>query len=152
MPDAMPDAGPDIGPDTGPEPVHEGSRRAVVGTMGRMSGPQVVDVELDRTVALRVTYDDGVTATFPIGSLRDACPCAGCRGRREADLAVTTADDVHARDAELHGNWGISIRWSDGHDTGIYAWQNLRAWWDAHQHATDSTDAADADADERTVD
>ena len=28
-------------------------------------------------------------------------------------------------DAELHGNWGLSIRWNDGHDTGIYSWDYL---------------------------
>jgi len=24
----------------------------------------------------------------------------------------------------------MSIRWSDGHDTGIYSWDVLRRWWD----------------------
>jgi DUF971 family protein len=33
-----------------------------------------------------------------------------------------------AIDAELVGNWGLTIRWSDGHETGIYAWSILRAW------------------------
>jgi DUF971 family protein len=31
----------------------------------------------------------------------------------------------------LHGNWGVSLVWSDGHSTGIYAWSYLRSWWDA---------------------
>jgi DUF971 family protein len=30
----------------------------------------------------------------------------------------------------LTGAWGISIEWSDGHSTGIYAWSVLRRWWD----------------------
>ena len=34
-------------------------------------------------------------------------------------------------DAELVGAWGLSMRWSDGHDTGIYSWAALRDWWDA---------------------
>jgi DUF971 family protein len=92
---------------------------------------QVVDVELDREVALRVTYDDGMRAEFPIAAVREACPCAGCRGRREQGQRVTHVTEVHAVGAELHGNWGISIRWNDGHDTGIYSWDLLRRWWDA---------------------
>ena len=96
-------------------------------------GPhQVVDVELDRETELRVIYDDDVTATFPLASLRRSCPCAGCRGQREQSLDPFAGDTISALDAELHGNWGIAIRWSDGHDTGIYAWEHLRSWWDAH--------------------
>jgi DUF971 family protein len=95
-----------------------------------MAGPQVVDVEVERATEVRVTYDDGVTAVFPVRELRQACPCAGCRGRRDQGLDAFAGDAVTVLDAELHGNWGISIRWSDGHDTGIYAWEHLRAWWD----------------------
>ncbi len=38
---------------------------------------------------------------------------------------------ISALGAEMHGNLGISIEWSDGHSTGIYPWTHLRAWWDA---------------------
>jgi hypothetical protein len=31
-----------------------------------------------------------------------------------------------ADSAELVGNYAIRIRFSDGHDTGIYSWQYLR--------------------------
>ncbi|HEY3485852.1 MAG TPA: DUF971 domain-containing protein [Ilumatobacteraceae bacterium] len=98
-----------------------------------MGGPAVVDVEVDRAREVRVTYDDGVVAAFSVVALREACPCAGCRGRRERGLTarVDPGRDVTIIDASLHGNWGIAIRWSDGHDTGIHSWSNLRAWWDA---------------------
>jgi hypothetical protein len=26
------------------------------------------------------------------------------------------------------------LRWSDGHDTGIYSWDVLRRWWDGGLH------------------
>jgi DUF971 family protein len=91
---------------------------------------QVVDVEVDRTTAMRVTYEDGVDATFPVLALRRACPCAGCRGQRDQGREAFTGTAVTILEAELHGNWGISIRWSDGHNTGIYAWSYLRSWWD----------------------
>ena len=97
-----------------------------------MTSSNVVDVELDRQAELRVTYDDDVTAVFALVPLRRSCPCAGCRGQREQSLDVYAGDGITATSAELHGNWGISIKWSDGHDTGIYAWEHLRRWWDTH--------------------
>jgi len=112
-----------------------GRARRAVGTLlvvpPASPSSQVVDVVLDRDQALRVTYDDGVLADFPIRALRDACPCADCRGRRELGRPVTGDADIRALDAELHGNWGLAIRWSDGHETGIYSWELLRRWWDA---------------------
>jgi DUF971 family protein len=104
-----------------------------LGTLPTMSGTQVIDIEVERTVEVRVTYDDGVTAVFPVEALRLACPCAGCRGRREQGRPAWAGDSISIVDAELHGNWGISLRWSDGHDTGIYAWSYLRSWWEADE-------------------
>ena len=33
-------------------------------------------------------------------------------------------------DAREVGNWGLNFTWSDGHSTGIYTWEVLRAWDD----------------------
>lgn len=96
-----------------------------------MAVNQVIDVELERDRELRVTYDDDVVATFPVLDLRQGCPCATCRGRREQGVDACAGTSITAVDAEMHGNWGIAIRWSDGHDTGIFAWEHLRVWWDA---------------------
>lgn len=101
------------------------------------SARQVSDVVLDRTSHLAITFGDDVVAEFEIGALRQACPCAACRGRREQGLAASPSGPIEAVDAELHGNWGIAIRWSDGHDTGIYSWDQLRAWRDRGAGAAD---------------
>jgi DUF971 family protein len=95
-------------------------------------GPyDVDDVEIDREVAVRITYADGLVAVFPVMALRQGCPCAGCRGRRDEGLDAYGGTTISILGAELHGNWGLAIRWSDGHDTGIHAWSNLRRWWEA---------------------
>ncbi len=101
------------------------------GTLARVPNAQVVDVELERQLELRVTYDDGVTCSFPLLTLRQACPCATCRNHRDNDRPAYGGPSIEARGAEMHGNWGISIEWSDGHSTGIYPWTHLRAWWDS---------------------
>jgi len=93
---------------------------------------QAINVEVDREASeLRVWFEDGEPAKFDLLDLRLGCPCAGCRGRREQGQAAFVGEQISVRDAELHGNWGIAMRWSDGHDTGIYAWSYLRRWWDA---------------------
>lgn len=94
-----------------------------------------VDIDIERDLAVTVTFDDGTVCRFPVAQLRAVCPCAGCRGWRERGEEAwprpgmpTTISVVHA---ELNGAWGLSIDWSDGHSTGIYAWEVLRRWWDA---------------------
>jgi DUF971 family protein len=94
-----------------------------------------VDIDIVRDRSVTVTFDDGMVCEFPVDALRAACPCATCRGLREqGDVAwprpghPTTITIV---DAQLSGAWGLSIDWSDGHSTGIYAWSVLRRWWQA---------------------
>ena len=92
--------------------------------------------ELPRAIAreaggLRITWDDaGHVAHVPGRALRLACPCAACveemTGRPLLDPA-TVPDDVAAEQVALVGAYGIRIRWSDGHATGIYTFEFLRA-------------------------
>lgn len=95
-------------------------------------GSSPTAVELDRRRSLTVTWPDGLRAAFALDDLRENCPCAECRGRREQGLPIGPRpgidDPVEAVAAELVGAWGVTIRWSDGHDTGIYAWERLRHW------------------------
>jgi DUF971 family protein len=96
--------------------------------------PPPASVELDRERALTVRWDDGTVASFGLEDLRRNCPCAECRGRRERGLPVWPApgapQPLRATGADLVGSWGVTIRWNDGHDTGIYSWGILRAWSD----------------------
>ncbi len=95
----------------------------------------VTEIDIDRMVAMTLTFDDGHTCRFDVERLRLACPCAGCRGMRDRGEApwprAGQSDEVWIEGAELVGAWGISLRWSDGHSTGIYAWDALRRWCDA---------------------
>jgi DUF971 family protein len=101
-----------------------------------MSDPREtpVDIDIVRDTAVTVTFEDGQCCVFPVPELRAVCPCASCRGWRERGEQAWPrpgmADDISILDAELSGAWGLSIDWSDGHSTGIYAWSVLRRWWD----------------------
>jgi DUF971 family protein len=95
--------------------------------------PAGIDVQRDHRVT--ITFEDGAVCEFPVRELRAACPCAACRGMRELGRAAWPLpglpDTISVSDAHLNGAWGLSIDWSDGHNTGIYAWAVLRRWWDA---------------------
>jgi ATP-binding protein involved in chromosome partitioning len=67
---------------------------------------------------------------YPARELRLACPCAACveemTGRALLDPAGVP-DDVRPQAITLVGAYGLRVRWSDGHDTGIYGFTRLRA-------------------------
>ena len=87
----------------------------------------VVDVVLERERSLGVRWEDGRRLDIDLGDLRSLCPCAGGIGIRERGQVVQAPTGLSAMSAELHGNWGLAIRWSDGHETGIYGWEMLRS-------------------------
>jgi DUF971 family protein len=96
--------------------------------MAVTSAPVTIDVERDRDVTL--TWADGTTSRFGLEELREHCPCAECRNRRDRDLPVwplaSSPQPLRIVDAELVGAWGIGFTWNDGHATGIYSWELLR--------------------------
>lgn len=99
--------------------------------------PARLDLKKDR--GLTIEWEDGASSYFPIDYLRRMSPSAEARKLRE-DLAKNpltvlptspkrggSADGpLSAISAELVGNYAIRIRFSDGHDTGIYSWAYLR--------------------------
>lgn len=95
----------------------------------------IESVEVDRTSHVEVLFEDGVRARFELAPLRLLCPCADCNSKRVLGQAVQPAvergEPITITDAELSGAWGLSIDWSDGHSTGIYAWERLRGWVDS---------------------
>jgi DUF971 family protein len=95
----------------------------------------IESVEVDRASHVDILFVDGVRARFELGPLRQACPCADCNARRTRGQSVAAwidrGEPITVTDAELSGAWGLSLTWSDGHSTGIYAWEKLRSWLDA---------------------
>ncbi len=80
--------------------------------------------------AVTITWDAaGHVGRFDARALRLACPCAMCvdelTNRPLLDPA-TVPDDVAPEAISLVGAYGVKIRWSDGHGTGIYTFRALR--------------------------
>lgn len=88
-------------------------------------------VELsDTTRTFIVSWGDGKATRVSYKDLRDACRCAGCidelTGRKILDRN-SIPETIGIKEAEAVGHYGIRFAWTDGHDTGIYTWDRLRA-------------------------
>jgi DUF971 family protein len=94
----------------------------------------IESVEVVRLSHVEILFADGVRARFDLEPLRLACPCAECNAKRSAGTSVQPGVErgagITVRSAEMAGAWGLSLDWSDGHSTGIYAWEKLREWID----------------------
>ncbi|MEM9452939.1 MAG: DUF971 domain-containing protein [Myxococcota bacterium] len=90
--------------------------------------PLPVDVALSRSQALlTIEWDDGTTSRLPIAYLRGWCPCAGCQGHGTVVAFHEPADPKIGIELMAEaGSYALHLRFSDGHDTGIYTWTWLR--------------------------
>ena len=112
--------------------------------------PAHLDLAKDR--GLTVRWSDGTSSFFPIGYLRRMSPSADARILREQlarnPLTVLPSTSqggdqpLTATGAELVGNYAIRIRFSDGHDTGLYSWEYLRQIDPDHPAPSDTAPAS----------
>jgi DUF971 family protein len=90
-------------------------------------------ITLKGKTSLGIVWDDLHESEIPLKSLRNNCPCAGCQG--ETVLLKTykpiPQPDLPGKynliDAEQIGSYALKLVWADGHQTGIYTWERLRA-------------------------
>ena len=79
---------------------------------------------------LAILWRDGVESVFAVRELRLACACAQCVDEWTGSKTLEPSDvpeDVQPRRIKNVGRYAIQIDWSDGHGTGIYAFDRLRA-------------------------
>jgi ATP-binding protein involved in chromosome partitioning len=80
--------------------------------------------------ALSIRWGDGVESVFEVRALRLACACAVCVDEWTGEYKLDPAgvpEDVHPTRVTSVGRYAIGIDWSDGHDSGIYPFERLRA-------------------------
>jgi DUF971 family protein len=79
---------------------------------------------------LRVVWTDNSEQKFDVVELRRKCPCAVCidEWTREKRLKPEdVSEQVRPVEIESVGRYALKIRFSDGHGTGIYTFDALRA-------------------------
>lgn len=78
---------------------------------------------------LELSWPDGVIHRLPFKHLRCECPCASCVHEFTGQRLIhpeNVPDDVAPLSMDLTGNYALKIIWSDGHSSGIFAWDVLR--------------------------
>jgi len=96
----------------------------------------VVDLPQRR---LRISWRDGVAHVYDFDTLRRACPCAACRPWIHDMLTTVTSREISdetrnavgelasLQDIQPVGAYALHFNWADGHTSGIYDWNYLRA-------------------------
>ncbi len=78
---------------------------------------------------VEIEWSDGHATVYSARDLRLLCPCALCvdelTSRPLLDPA-SVAQDITQADFHLVGSYAVSMRFSDGHNTGIYPFRMLR--------------------------
>jgi ATP-binding protein involved in chromosome partitioning len=96
----------------------QGQTKKIVTKIGP---PTAAQIELE--------WNDGHKSVYSARDLRLACPCAGCvhevTGQKMLDPGSIPAD-IRAVSINMVGHYALQINWSDGHNTGIYAFDKLR--------------------------
>lgn len=96
-------------------------------------------LERSGTNQLVIEWSDRSRRLYTARELRDGCPCATCREKASKpapattglmSLPIVTASDMQPlviQGMQPVGNYAYSIRFSDGHDTGIYSFELLQS-------------------------
>jgi len=103
--------------------------------------PRPVHIEVERERGILFRWSDGTERFLAVALLRRQSPSADMRELR-AEMARNPFTVLPAGQAaqgalridavEPVGHYALRIRFSDGHDTGIYTWSYLRGLCDAH--------------------
>lgn len=79
---------------------------------------------------LELVWDEHVTNRLPYRDVRAACPCASCKdewtGARILDPA-SIRPDLKLEGMEPVGSYAVRFSWNDGHSSGLYTWEALKA-------------------------
>jgi DUF971 family protein len=102
-----------------------------------MSEPlRPVSIRKDGDERLSVEWNDGHRSTYTWQHLRKACPCATCREEQTKPpdpFRILTAAELAPKPPLKPvamtpvGHYAYKITWNDGHDSGIYTLESLRA-------------------------
>ena len=100
-----------------------------------MPAPAPTDITLhQKSQILEIAFADGKTFRLPSEFLRVYSPSAEVRGHGPGQEVLQVGKkDVQILGVEPVGQYAIQLRFSDGHDTGIYSWDLLYDYGERQQ-------------------
>ncbi len=92
-----------------------------------MKGPTPTDIKLhQKSKVLEIVFNDGSHFHFPCEFLRVHSPSAEVRGHGPGQETLQLdKEDVNITEIAQVGNYAIQPTFSDGHNTGIFSWEEL---------------------------
>jgi DUF971 family protein len=92
-----------------------------------MTTPKPTDITLHKkSRTLEVAFDSGEHFVLPAEYLRVYSPSAEVQGHGPGQqVLVAGKREVGIMELEPVGNYAVSLRFTDGHATGIYSWETL---------------------------
>ena len=78
---------------------------------------------------ISLSWPDKTTLKIENRTLRLSCGCALCMDEITGKAILKAEgipEDIRAEEISPLGNYAISIKWSDGHSSGIYPYKNIR--------------------------
>ena len=93
--------------------------------------PYLMPTKIKRVSPTRtdIYWNDGHLSSYPSWYLRENCPCADCVDEYTGERKLVPGSipaSLERTDVELVGNYALQFKWSDGHNTGLYAFDMLR--------------------------
>ena len=89
--------------------------------------PRPTDIRLKQTSRiLELSFDDGSHFALPCEYLRVHSPSAEVKGHGPGQEVLQVGkENVNIAAIEPVGTYAVTLKFDDGHDTGIYAWSYL---------------------------
>lgn len=89
--------------------------------------PRPTDVRLkQQSRVLEISFEDGSTYQLPCEYLRVYSPSAEVQGHGPGQEVLQVGKErVNIQSIEPVGTYAVTLRFDDGHDTGIYSWKYL---------------------------
>jgi len=94
-----------------------------------MSAPWPVKLKFRKSdQSLAIVFDDGKSFAIPYKLLREESPSAENKGHGNGPPPPQppVPEDIRVDGADPVGRYAVRLKFSDGHNTGLYTWQLLR--------------------------
>jgi DUF971 family protein len=114
-------------------PAHSPHPPESTGSPGSADATEPVDIRYDNARRrLEISWEDGRESAYGYEFLRWHCPCATCAGEMGQPGQLQFVQELRPEQYQLAsiepvGLYALRPTWADGHDTGIYAFDRLRA-------------------------
>lgn len=93
--------------------------------------PRLLAMDVTEDSAFALEWEDGKRSVIRFRDLRLVCPCAACvdewTGKKLLDPS-RVPEAIRPVAMEPVGNYAVQIRWSDGHESGIFSFRLLRSF------------------------